>query len=336
MNQTIRDPLRFLVTGAAGFVGSHVAEALIQQGHQVVGVDGFVKSYARRMKQANLSWLRQQPTFRFAEADLRTAPLEGLLEGVDVVVNEAAFAGLPRSWTDLDSYIECNVTALGRLIDASSRAGVHRFVQASTSSVYGTSAVGDEDTPTRPVSPYGVSKLAAEHLLLAHVDSHGFPAVILRYFSIYGPRQRPDMAYRIFMECLLDGHPVTLYGDGEQSRSNTFVSDCVRATLLAIDHGGVGEVYNIGGGQELRLRDAVDLIAEEIGVSPSILHRETRVGDQRRTVADISKARRELGYTPTVTPRVGLRAQLDWLLSMRCQLALGEPVLEDQRLAPAV
>jgi len=317
MNQTLRAPRRFLVTGVAGFVGSHVAEALVRQGDQVVGIDGFVHSYARRWKQANLAWLRQQPTFRFVEADLRTASLDHALHDVDVVVHEAAFAGLPRSWTDLAAYVECNVIGLGRLIDAAARAGVSRFVHASTSSVYGVEAVGDETRPTHPVSPYGVSKLAAEELLLAHVHERGFPATILRYFSIYGPRQRPDMAYRIFMERLADGRELVVHGDGMQSRSNTYVSDCVDATLAAVDHGRLGEAYNVGGGEELRLLDAIGIIADALGVTPRIVHRDSRPGDQRRTVADVSKARRELGYEPRVRPEEGLRAQLEWLLSVR-------------------
>lgn len=309
---TVHHPQRVLVTGVAGFIGSHVAEALVRRGVFVVGVDGFIDSYSRADKERNLQELRRHPRFRFAEVDLRTADLDPLLGGIDTVVNEAAFAGLPRSWTDVPSYVECNLLALSRLVDASTRAGVRRFLQASTSSVYGVHAVGDEAQPTAPVSPYGVSKLAAEHLLLAHVYEHGFPAVILRYFSIYGPRQRPDMAYRIFTERLLAGEPLTVFGDGRQSRSNTYVDDCVAGTLGALEAARIGEIYNIGGGQELDLLTAIETIAATLGTWPVVEHREARPGDQRRTLADVSKARDHFGYSPSTPPSVGLAAQVAW------------------------
>jgi UDP-glucuronate 4-epimerase len=303
---------RVLVTGVAGFVGSNLAEALIARGHEVVGVDAFTDSYARWHKERNLLALRGSPRFRFHEADLRTAPLDPLLEGVDTVFNEAAFPGLPRSWSEVDDYVGCNLLAVARLIDASRRQQVRRFVQASTSSVYGESAVGDEEQPTRPVSPYGMSKLAAESLLLAHVHAHGFPAVILRYFSIYGPRQRPDMAYHIFVEALRAGVPITVFGDGHQSRSNTFVSDCVDGTIAAAGSGHIGEIYNLGGGVALELGDAIELIASTLGVTPDIAYAAPRAGDQRTTMADTSKARDHFGYRPKVEPAAGLASQVRW------------------------
>ena len=220
--------MRVLVTGVAGFVGSHLAERLLADGQEVVGLDCFTDYYPRPVKERNLVNLLGSPGFEFHELDLRRDDLEPVMSGVDVVVNEAAMAGLMRSWTDLDGYVSCNLLGLERLIQAS--AAVGRFVHISTSSVYGTDAVGDEEAPTRPVSPYGVTKLAAEKLLLAHVEVHGFPGTILRYFSIYGPRQRPDMAYHLFTEAMLDGRPIVVFGDGLQSRSNTFVSDAVAGT----------------------------------------------------------------------------------------------------------
>ena len=308
-------PRRVLVTGAAGFVGSHLVEALLARGDAVVGLDGFVDSYPRERKVHNLVRALAHPAFTFGEVDLRTGELRPWLEGVDVVVNEAAFAGLPRSWTDLDAYVGCNLLALERLVAAALAAGVERFVQVSTSSVYGRDAVGDETTPTCPVSPYGISKLAAEQLVLAHVVAHDLPATILRYFSIYGPRQRPDMAYHIFVERLRRGLPLDVYGDGHQSRSNTFVADCVQATVAAIDRGAVGEVYNIGGGEEIELLAAIDILADELGVTPQLDHRPPRIGDQRRTCADTSRAREALGYQPRVSPDAGLRRQVGWHLA---------------------
>ncbi len=303
---------RILVTGVAGFVGSHLAEALVDAGHDVVGVDCFTDYYPRSTKESNLERLRTDRRFRFHELDLRTAPLNPLLDGVEAVINEAAFAGLVRSWTDFESYVSCNVLAVERLLVASRKAGIRRFVQASTSSVYGLEAVGDETRPTRPSSPYGVTKLAAEHLIQAHVESFGFPAVILRYFSIYGPRQRPDMGYQRFIEALLDGDTITIFGDGEQSRSNTHITDCVRATMAALDRGTVGEVYNIGGGEPITVNAAIEVLAEALGVEPRIEHGPVRLGDQRHTMADTSKARAALGFEPSMGPHVGLRRQAAW------------------------
>ena len=307
--------MKVLVTGVAGFVGSHVAERLLTDGHEVVALDCFTDYYPRPVKERNLAELLRSPGFRFHELDLRVDPLEAALEGVDVVVNQAAMAGLMRSWTDFASYVSCNLIGLQRLIEASRDA--RRFVHISTSSVYGTDAVGDEDTATRPVSPYGVTKLAAEKLLLAQVEVHGFPATILRYFSIYGPRQRPDMAYHIFTEALMDGRPITVFGDGLQSRSNTYVTDAVAGTIAAIDGARVGEVYNIGGGQELGLLEAIGIIAAELGVEPTIRHEPARPGDQRRTWADTARAHEAFGYRPLVSPQQGLAEQVRWQAGLR-------------------
>jgi UDP-glucuronate 4-epimerase len=309
-------PRRTLITGVAGFIGSHLAEAALAAGHDVVGVDAFIDSYDRTTKERNLLALRGHPAFQFGEVDLRHDDLLPWLDGVDTVVNEAALAGLPRSWTDVQTYVTCNLLGLARLIEASQTAGVARFVQASTSSVYGARAVGDEDQPTRPISPYGVSKLAAEHLLQAHVHTRDFPAVILRYFSIYGPRQRPDMAYHRFIEACRTGGHIVVYGDGEQSRSNTYVSDCVEGTLRAVDGAQIGEVYNIGGGELLYLNEAIELIAAAVGRRPAISYGPPRPGDQRSTWADTSKARETFGYRPTVGPEEGLRRQAAWQLTI--------------------
>lgn len=305
---------RILVTGAAGFIGSHLAEALIDLGHEVVGIDGFTKNYPRAYKERNVARLRREPRFTLVELDLRTDPLDAHLEGVDVVINEAAIAGLPQSWVDVATYVDCNVTGLGRLIDASRRADVRRFIQISTSSVYGTDACGDEQLPTRPASPYGISKLAAEHLVLAHVQANDLPASILRYFSIYGPRQRPDMAYHIFIERLRAGEPLHIFGDGRQSRANTYVADCVEGTIAAIDGSEVGEIYNIGGGIPLELLQAVKLIASGLQVEPTLLYEPARPGDQRNTFADTSKARETFGYRPVTEPADGLQRQAEWHL----------------------
>jgi UDP-glucuronate 4-epimerase len=309
--------MRVLVTGVAGFVGSHLAEQLTHEGHEVVGLDCFTDYYERSIKERNLHDVLRAPGFEFHELDLRYDSLEAALEGVEVIVNEAAMAGLMRSWSDLDNYVSCNILALERLVEAARAANVRRFLHISTSSVYGGDAVGDEDRPTEPVSPYGVTKLAAEKLLLAHVGVHGFPAAILRYFSIYGPRQRPDMAYHIFTEALMDGKPITVYGDGLQSRSNTFVSDAVAATIAALEGATIGGVYNIGGGEEIALLDAIQIIADQLGAEAEIRHEEARPGDQRRTWADTRRAKEAFGYAPRVAPREGLAAQVRWQAGLR-------------------
>jgi nucleoside-diphosphate-sugar epimerase len=309
--------MRVLVTGAAGFVGSHLAEALIASGHDVVGLDAFVEYYPRAVKESNLASLRTEPRFSFLEADLREDDLMPALDGVDAVIHAAAMAGLPRSWTEFRSYMDCNLLATQRLLDAARSANLRRFVHISTSSVYGRDAVGDETTPTRPVSPYGVTKLAAENLVLAFVDSFAFPATILRYFSIFGPRQRPDMAYHIFIEALLDGRPLTVFGDGGQTRTNTYVADAVTATIAAIDAGAVGEIYNIGGGEPITLNEAIRVIGDAVGVIPTIRHAPPRLGDQRHTQADTAKARAAFGFRPTVGPAAGLQAQADWQRALR-------------------
>jgi UDP-glucuronate 4-epimerase len=304
--------VRILVTGAAGFVGSHLCERLVRDGHSVIGVDAFVGSYPASVKRRNLAALDDSTSFTFHAADLRTDPLDPILDGVAVVINEAAVAGLAPSWADLGLYASCNIVGLGRLIEASERAGVDRFVQISTSSVYGLEAVGDEERPKRPSSPYGVTKLAAEHLVQAHVDAYGLPALLLRYFSIYGPRQRPDMAYHRFTEAMLDGRSITVFGDGEQSRSNTYVDDAVEATVRAMDGGVIGEAYNIGGGASLTVNQAIAILAEEIGIEPEIRHAPAQHGDQRHTMADTTKAHEAFGFRPVVQPAEGLRRQVAW------------------------
>ena len=302
--------MRVLVTGAAGFIGSHLAEALLADGNEVVGLDAFIPYYARELKERNLQTAMRHPRFSFHELDLRTDSLDEALENVDAIVNEAAMPGLPRSWTEFPAYVSCNLLALERLLDAAARAGVQRLVHASTSSVYGTDAVGDETMPTRPISPYGITKLAAEHLVLANMERLGLPSIILRYFSIYGPRQRPDMAYTIFIESLRAGRPITVYGDGRQSRSSTYVSDCVAGTMRALDRAAAGEIYNLGGGESISLLDALSIIALAMDASPQIIHEAPRPGDQRHTAADTDKARQAFGYEPSVPPAVGLPLQV--------------------------
>ena len=321
--------MQIVVTGAAGFVGSHLCERLVADGHRVVGVDGMIPdSYSADDKEQNLQALHEAGDFQLHRLDLRRDELDEVFDQAEVVVHLAAMPGLPVSWERLDLYAGCNIVATGRVIEATTRAGASRFVQVSTSSVYGRFAVGDETQPQLPNSPYGLTKLAAEHLVLAHHRNFDFPALILRYFSIYGPRQRPDMAYHLFIESLLDGRPITVYGDGHQARSNTYVADCVDATVRAVHDGRVGEAYNVGGGELLELGDAIGLIGDLAGRTPDIIRRPALPGDQRITQADTTKAHQHFGYEPKTAPREGLQRQLEWHLDRRSRRSQPSPLKE--------
>jgi nucleoside-diphosphate-sugar epimerase len=301
-----------LVTGAAGFVGSHLSERLVAEGHEVLGLDAFNPYYAREIKERNLAQLRSGPRFRFVEADLRSDDLTPLLAGVDLVYHEAAMAGLPRSWTQFEEYMTCNVLGTQRLLEAARLAGVQKLVHASTSSVYGRDALGDEDTLPRPISPYGATKLCAERLALAYQESFGLPVVVIRYFSVYGPRQRPDMAYNIFIDRVLRGQMLTVFGDGTQSRGNTYIDDAVDATILAAEKGANGGVYNIGGGEARDLNWIIATI-ERLTGRPAVIERQAaRAGDQLHTKADIRRAQAVLGYKPSTPLEEGLRQQVAW------------------------
>jgi nucleoside-diphosphate-sugar epimerase len=304
--------MRCLVTGVAGFIGSHLAERLVADGHEVVGVDCFVPYYPRPIKERNLTALRASKNFTFHELDLRSDNPAPALEGVDTVFHEAAMAGLAASWVDFDLYMTCNMQATQRLLDACRDRKLRSFVHISTSSVYGENALGDEDTLPEPISPYGATKLAAERLALAYHKVFGIPSVVLRYFSVYGPRQRPDMGYNIFIDRILRGEQIAVFGDGEQTRGNTFISDCVDATLLGAERGKPGQVYNIGGGEARSVNWVIESIAELAGKPANVRREAARAGDQRHTMADITKARAELGYKPGMPLREGLAAQVAW------------------------
>jgi nucleoside-diphosphate-sugar epimerase len=313
--------MKCLVTGAAGFIGSHLCERLLQAGHAVVGLDAMIPYYSPIVKEANLAVARAQRGFTFHALDLRHEPLDGLFEGVDVVFHLAAMPGLPRSWTEFDQYESCNVAGTQRLLEAVKQHGkLHRFIYASTSSVYGRYGSGDEALPTRPISPYGVTKLAAENLCRAYADEHGLPLVVLRYFSVYGPRQRPDMGYHRFVQALLTGQPVVVYGDGMQVRGNTYVSDCVEATVAVV--GAVpNETYNVGGGEAVTVWDVLGKLEKLTGRRAEIRQEPARAGDQRYTSADTMKIYRHLGWLPRVGIDEGLARQVAWQRMLTQRLA---------------
>ncbi len=318
--------MHIVVTGAAGFVGSHLTEELVRLGHQVTAIDCLLPdSYPARIKAERLTRLGRLPQVSPHQIDLRTAELEPVIEGADVVINEAAMPGLMKSWSEFSLYTSCNLLAVDRLIRASQQVGIGRFVQISTSSVYGQIASGDEDSPTQPFSPYGVSKLAAEKLVLAHVANFDFPAVVLRYFSIFGPGQRPDMGYSLFCEALLDERSITVYGDGQQTRSNTFVSDAVAATIAALTHGESGAVLNIAGGESISLLRAIEVLADELGIVARLEFAAPRPGDQRDTRGDTRRARSVLEWRPLVATEDGLRRQARWHRERRLTTASAPP-----------
>jgi len=305
--------MKCVVTGAAGFIGSHLCEALLQQGHQVAGIDAFIPYYPADIKRRNLQAAQAHPAFQFYPLDMRTDPLDAALAGAEVVFHLGAMAGLLKSWIDFDGYWTCNVQATQRLLEAVRRAApqLKRFLYVSTSSAYGRYSSGDETLPTRPISPYGVTKLAGEQLCNAYLDAYGLPLVVLRYFSVYGPRQRPDMGYYKFIEWARRGEPIIVTGDGNQVRGNTYVADCVEATIQSVK-APIGELYNIGGGETANVWDILRRLERLAGRTLPVKQEPARAGDQRYTFADTSKLRRHLGWEAQTTLDAGLRAQWRW------------------------
>jgi UDP-glucose 4-epimerase len=310
--------LKALVTGAAGFIGSHLAEELVRQGWTVVGLDSFTDYYARALKERNLSRLRETPGFELVTGDLLSADLELLLQSVEVVFHQAGQPGVRRSWgRSFDAYTNNNILATQRLLEASLSLGsLQRFVFASSSSVYGDSPdlPYSERTLPQPVSPYGVTKLAAEHLcrLYSHL---GVPAVSLRYFTVYGPRQRPDMAFTRFIQSLLEGTEIVVYGDGEQTRDFTYVSDIVAANMAAATvplEEVAGRTFNLGGGSRVKLRDVIAQLESLTGCSARLRFDPNQRGDARHTHADSTAARETLGFIPQVQLQAGLEEQVRW------------------------
>lgn len=307
-----------LVTGAAGFIGSHLSAALLDSGASVTGVDCFTDYYPRALKEANLATMKGRPGFQFVQGALQEMDLKPLLAGVTHVFHLAAQAGVRKSWgRDFDVYTSNNIEATQRLLDALAGVPIERFVYASSSSVYGDGVLlpMKEDAHLQPLSPYGVSKLAAEHLAHLYWANYGVPAVSLRYFTVYGPRQRPDMGFQRFFTSVQQGKPITVYGDGEQTRDFTFVGDTVAATIAAGHQGVPGRVYNIGGGSRVTLNHVLDLISKVTGRPVAIQREPDQKGDMRHTYADTSAARRDLGFTPRVTLEEGLTQQYRWIVN---------------------
>jgi nucleoside-diphosphate-sugar epimerase len=308
--------MRALVTGCAGFIGSHLTESLLTDGHEVVGVDCFNDNYGRREKRTNLVQAMEWEEFDFVPLDLSRGDLHGLVEEADVVFHLAAEPGVRSSWgARFESYIRNNLTATQHLLDAALAAPEKRFVYASSSSVYGQAETlpTPEDVQLAPFSPYGVTKLAAEQLIHAYHGNFGVQAVSLRFFSVYGPRQRPDMAFSRFCKAAIRDEPIVVFGDGNQTRDFTFVTDIVQACRSAADApAAVGGVYNIGGGSRVSVNDAIELLNEHSGRTLKVDYQAVERGDVRDTGADTTRAKRDLGFDPQTTFSDGLRAEFEY------------------------
>jgi nucleoside-diphosphate-sugar epimerase len=310
--------LKALVTGAAGFIASHLSGQLLDRGAEVIGIDCFADYYPRPIKEANLEALGPRPGFSFIESTIQGADLDRLLDGVTHVFHLAAQAGVRKSWGhDFQVYTTNNIEATQVLLEACVGKPLHRLVYASSSSVYGDAATIPmrEDAVPHPLSPYGVTKLAAEHLCHLYSANHGVPATSVRYFTVYGPRQRPDMAFNRFLKAARRGDPIAVFGDGGQTRDFTFVTDAVAGTIAAGERGVPGRAYNLGGGSRVSLNEVLDIIGRVTGQPLHIERGPAQKGDVRDTYADTSLARTDLGFQPTVSLADGLAEEYRWLAS---------------------
>ena len=311
--------MKVLVTGVAGFVGSHLAEKLLSEKYDVVGIDKFLDNYPRPLKQKNLAPFLKNPAFKFLEADLLQINLRELLKDISYVFHLAAQPGVRSSWGDeFNQYSQNNIMATQLLLEASKDSRVQKMVYASSSSVYGDT----DDLPmreegnTRPVSPYGVSKLAAEHLCYLYWKAYRVPTVSLRFFTVYGPRQRPDMFFHIFMDHLRKDEEVPLYDDGEQTRDFTYCGDIVDGLLAAAVYPGAGEVFNLGGGTESSVLNAIHIVEKLSGRKAKLKTFERQKGDVRHTRARLDSATEKLGYRPKVDLEEGLAQEWHWIQTL--------------------
>ena len=316
----LSSPTRVVVTGAAGFIGSHLCERLLKDGHEVVGIDSFNDYYDRDRKEANLQNARRHPAFKLVEADLVTAGLSHPLSGASVVFHLAGQPGVRPSWgSQFDRYVQANILATQRLLETLRESPVKRLVFASSSSIYGDAEMfpTKETALPRPVSPYGMTKLAAEHLAFVYMRNFGIPATSLRYFTVYGPRQRPDMAFCRFMEALVENHEIGIFGDGEQTREFTYVSDAVDGTVKAASADVLGQIINLGGGGRVTVNRVLDTLEDISKLKARRKYLPVAPGDPRHTGASINVARERLGWEPRVSLREGLTKQWQWFQERR-------------------
>ncbi len=313
--------MRCLITGVAGFIGSNLAERLLADGHEVIGIDAFIDYYPRSMKEQNIENIRSYKRFTFIEGNLLDLSLASLLNGVDYIFHQAAQAGVRASWgSSFSIYTDCNILATQRLLDTLLTTGqqIKRFVYASSSSVYGNISVlpVSEETTPQPISPYGVTKLAAEHLCQLYHHNFGLPTVTLRYFTVYGPRQRPDMAFHHFCKAIIKHQPIHVFDDGTQTRDFTYVTDIVEANVRAATFEIQGSVMNIAGGSRVTVREVIALLEEISNTKIQVIFEQKQYGDVRDTFADISRAQQLIGYRPLTSLREGLVQELDAIVSL--------------------
>lgn len=312
--------MRCVITGVAGFIGSSIADQLLSVGHEVIGIDCFIDYYPREMKENNLTSAKSFKNFQFIEGNLLNLDLPKILAGTEVIFHQAAQAGVRSSWgKDFAIYTDNNILATQVLLETTRlpqiKESLKKVVYASSSSVYGDA----ESLPTSetalpcPLSPYGVSKLAGEHLMVLYTKEFGTPTASLRYFTVYGPRQRPDMGFHRFIKATLTGEEITIFGDGEQSRDFTFISDAVNANILAASSAAPELVYNIGGGSRVTVNQVLKTIEEISGIKPKVNYIARQYGDVKHTSADTSRAARALGYAPKIKLVEGLTAEMNWL-----------------------
>ncbi|MCX9011223.1 MAG: GDP-mannose 4,6-dehydratase [Candidatus Methanoperedens sp.] len=308
--------MKCLVTGVAGFVGSHIAERLLKEGYKVTGIDCFTDYYPRALKEANIEKILEGDNFTFIENDLLDLDLEKCIKGSDYILHQAAQAGVRKSWgRDFGIYVQNNIICTQRLLEASKKIKLKKFVYASSSSVYGDAEAypTNEETAPMPISPYGVSKLAAEHLCYLYWKNFNIPTISLRYFTVYGPGQRPDMAFNIFTRAVLKGNPCPVYGSGNQTRDFTFIQDVVEANLLAMLSESAGDIFNIGGGSQVSINQVIKMIEQITGLEANVSYQEAQKGDVTHTSADITKARKILGYSPKNGIYEGLTEEVEWM-----------------------
>jgi UDP-glucose 4-epimerase len=314
--------MKILVTGCAGFIGSHLVEELLARGYEVIGVDCFTEYYSRILKEKNLENLRSAKKFKFLEIDLNEAQLNKIIDGCEIIFHQAAQAGVRSSWGDnFAIYEKNNISVTQKLLESSKNQPLKKFIYASSSSVYGSARKFPirEDHPLQPISPYGVTKLAAENLVYLYWKNFGLPVVSLRYFTVYGPRQRPDMAFTRLIKAVLKKELFEVFGSGQQIRDFTFVADAVAANLSLLDVEEdkiLGEVFNIGGGHPVSINEVIKIVEKITGIVARVKYRECQKGDVLETRADTSRAQKILGFKPVNTLEAGIQAQVRWLDSV--------------------
>ena len=308
--------MRVFLTGVAGFIGSHLSESMLDAGYEVIGVDSFTQYYSREQKMSNLSGSLNKKNFEFIEGDILDLSLESLLDRSDAILHLAAQPGVRPSWSEFDIYVKNNVLVTKRLLDAvaNDKRRKKKFVFASSSSVYGDA----ESFPTvetvtpKPVSPYGITKDTCEKLCHVYHKTYSIPVAMLRFFTVYGPRQRPDMAFHKFIESMLSGKEITIYGDGKQVRDFTYVSDIVQGIISALETDLQEEAFNLGSGRPVLLIDVIKMLQGLAGSSSGIIFCDQQKGDASKTFADISKAEYLIGYNPKTKLEEGLTKQVEW------------------------